>query len=100
MALTSNDRVRTQFNELGFELRAQPLDVIRLSLVRSLEALRIRRRDVVEMVIVEDRGIRRPARGVVRKGERRDSIPVEGQLPRDKVGALRLACFLKILHSN
>jgi hypothetical protein len=25
---------------------------------------------------------------------------VEGQLPRDKVGALRLACFLKILHSN
>lgn len=64
ITLTPNDRVRTQLDELILQLLPQPFDILLLRLVRLLESRRVRRGDVVEVLIVHDAGVGCAAGGV------------------------------------
>ena len=100
MILTAYDSVWAKFKELVFKLLPQSLDVLLLGLIRLLEALGIRRRDVMIMLMIKDPFIWAPTRGMIGKGERSNRIAMERELSGNKVGPLRLVRLEEVLRNE
>lgn len=64
-SLTSDNSVRPQRNELVFEFLTKPFNVFRLGLVLSLEAFRVGRSDVMEVLFIQNGLVRKPASGMI-----------------------------------
>ena len=53
---------------------------------------------MMECLGVQIRCIRSPSGGVVREAERAEGVAVEGELARDEINSLFLACFEVVLY--
>jgi hypothetical protein len=97
--LTSSYRLPTQLPKLLIQILLQPLDVhlLGLSTFHILEPCSVRRLHMVKHVGVEDGCIRKSSGGMECESEGGDRIAVVGELPGNKVCALRLEGLVEVL---